>query len=107
MVILWIGAKGDLSSVKQLPDLAARCKGGPPRWTPVVTQGATGKEDGPYVVDTLTLPDANPWKSWLRTSALDFFSDGRIAVATWSGDIWVVSGVDAALSSLTWRRFAT
>ena len=107
MVILWTGAKGDLSGVKQLPDLAARCKGGPPRWTPVVTQGALGKEDGPYVVDTLTLPDANPWKSWLRTSALDFFSDGRIAVATWSGDIWVASGVDAALSSLTWRRFAT
>src|SRR5687767_11537955 len=68
MVALWIGARGDLSGVKQLPDLSARCKGGPARWTaPVATAGTTGREPGPYAVDTLTLPDANPWKSWLRT----------------------------------------
>jgi len=108
MVLLWIGAKGDLSSVKQLPDLSASCKGGPARWTPaLVTAGALGKEEGPYVVDTLTLPDANPWRSWLRVTAHDFFSDGRIAISTWSGDVWVVSGVDDGLATLRWKRFAT
>jgi glucose/arabinose dehydrogenase len=107
MVILWIGAKGDLSSVKQLPDLSARCKGGSARWgAPVATAGTLGREEGPYVVDTLTLPDANPWKAWLRTSALDFFSDGRVAVCTWSGDVWVCSGIDAGLGKLEWKRFA-
>ena len=108
MVILWIGAKGDLSSVKQIPDLAAHCNGGLPRWTaPLVTKGVLGKDDGPLAVDTLTLPDENPWKSWLRTSGLDFFPDGRAAVSTWSGDVWVCSGIDATLEKLTWKRFAT
>src|SRR5436190_3478765 len=108
MVILWIAGKGDLSAVKQLPDLSTHCKGGASRWiTAVVTRGTTGKEDGPYVVDTLTLPDANPWKSWLRISAHDFFSDGRAAISTWSGDVWVVSGIDAELRELQWKRFAT
>ncbi|HZE98954.1 MAG TPA: DUF6797 domain-containing protein [Planctomycetota bacterium] len=108
MVLLWIGAKGDLSSVKQLPDPAAHCNGGPARWTaPLTTGGALGKDDGPYAVDTLTLPEANPWKAWLRTSALDFFSDGRAAVATWSGDVWICSGIDDKLEKLTWKRFAT
>ena len=108
MVLLWIGAKGDLSSVKQLPDLSASCKGGPGRWTATIpTKGTLGKEDGAYVVDTLMLPDDNPWKSWLRVTAHDFFSDGRVAISTWSGDVWIVSGVDAELGSLQWKRFAT
>ena len=82
-------------------------RGGPARWTdPVVTTGALGKETGPYVVDTLAAPEANPWKSWLRFTGLDFFPDGRAALCTWSGDVWVVSGIDATLEKLTWKRFA-
>jgi hypothetical protein len=108
MVLLWNGAKGDLSNVRQIPDLSAHCKGGPARWAePVVTKGVLGKDEGPLAVDTLTLPDDNPWKSWMRTSALDFFSDGRAALATWSGDVWICSGIDASLEKLTWKRFAT
>src|SRR5204863_9121446 len=105
----WIGARPENLGVGgPMSDLSARCKGGAARWTPaVVTRGTTGKEDGPYVVDTLTLPDANPWKSWLRISAHDFFSDGRAAISTWSGDVWVVSGIDAELRELQWKRFAT
>ena len=40
------------------------------------TKGYLGLEQSGYAVDTLTLPDSNPWNSWLRTTALDFFSDG-------------------------------
>jgi glucose/arabinose dehydrogenase len=108
MVVLWIGPKGDLSGVKQLPDLSAHCKGGPSHWpAPLVTKGVLGKDEGPLAIDTLTLPDDNPWKSWLRTSALDFFPDGRAAVSTWSGDVWICSGIDAGLGQLRWKRFAT
>ena len=108
MILLWTGEKGDLPNDYQFPDLSASCKGGPARWSPeIVTQGTLGKEDGAYVVDTLLLPDANPWKSWLRVTAHDFFSDGRIAISTWSGDVWIVSGVNDGLSKLTWKRFAT
>ncbi len=63
--------------------------------------------DPAYVVDDLTLPDDNPWNAWMRMSALDFFDDGRIAVATLGGDVWVVSGVNDTLERLRWRRFAT
>ncbi|MBV8880416.1 MAG: hypothetical protein JO332_10660, partial [Planctomycetaceae bacterium] len=108
MVVLWIGAKGDLSGVKQLPDLAAHCKGGPARSVePLVTKGALGKDEGPLAIDTLTLPEANPWKSWMRTTGLDFFPDGRAALSTWSGDVWICSGIDATLEKLTWKRYAS
>ena len=63
--------------------------------------------DPAYVVDDLTLPDDNPWNAWMRMSALDFYDDGRIAVSTLGGDVWIVSNVDDTLETLQWRRFAT
>jgi hypothetical protein len=82
--------------------------GGPARFEkPVETHGTLGKEDGPYAVDTLTLPDENPWRSWMRIGGLDFFSDGRAAVSTWNGDVWTLSGIDGTLDHLTWKRIAT
>jgi hypothetical protein len=60
----------------------------------------------PYIVDTIDVPFENPCDSWMRTSALDFFSDGRAAVSTWSGDVWIVT-YDAAFKQAKWKRFAT
>jgi hypothetical protein len=91
-------------------DLAKLLQGGPNRWgTSLTTKGTLGKPDGkfPYVVDTLTVPFDNPYKSWMRIAALDFFSDGRLAVSTLDGDVWIVSGIDDNLGKLTWQRFAT
>ncbi|HVE38733.1 MAG TPA: DUF6797 domain-containing protein [Planctomycetota bacterium] len=83
-------------------------KGGPARYPePVVTRGVLGKSGGAYELDTLTVPDQNPFNSWMRLGGLDFFSDGRAALCTWSGDVWVVSGIDETLSKLTWKRYAT
>jgi hypothetical protein len=100
-------AAGDVGEAKA-EALEPFTKGGPARWreTPV-TAGVVGKTPGPFVVDTLTVPDANPYKSWLRFTGLDFFPDGRAALCTWSGDVWIVSGIDAGLEKLTWKRFAT
>jgi len=64
-------------------------------------------DDPAYVMDELLLPDDNPWNAWMRMSALDFFADGRLAVATLGGDVWIVSGIDETLERLRWRRFAT
>src|SRR2546429_541743 len=48
-------------------DLVALTKGGPARWAETITtQGVLGKDRGPYVVDSLTLPAANPWKAKMR-----------------------------------------
>jgi len=90
-------------------DLAALTKGGPAKWTAdVTTKGVKSAEETPYVVDVLTLPYDNPYKSWMRTAAFDFFGDGtRAAVSTWSGDVWIVSGIDDSLENLKWKRFAT
>jgi hypothetical protein len=112
---LWKGAKADLAgfaaALKTLAkpaDAKALTKGGKPRWAETITvAGELGKGDGAYVCDTLPVPYENPWKCYMRTTALDFFKDGRIAVCTIDGDVWVVSGVDAGLTKLTWKRYAT
>lgn len=82
--------------------------GGPLRWPqPEITQGTLGSEPGAYVVDSLTIPETNRWNSWMRLSAMDFLSDGRCAVSTLSGDVWIVSGLEGSLEKLAWKRFAT
>lgn len=114
-VAIWSGATANagaaqttLQAAGKLADVKALTKAGPARWTtPVTTEGKVSKSTDAYVVDTITIPEDNPWKSWIRCSGFDFFSDGRIAVCSVSGDVWVVSGVDKDLSKLTWKRFAT
>ena len=64
----------------------------------LVTRGTVGKGEGAYVIDTLTVPNDNPWKSWMRPSGLDFFTDGRLAVCTLNGDVWVVSKLPSRCS---------
>ena len=89
------------------PPPSALTGGGPSQWPEdLVTAGELGDGGGPYVLDTLSLPEENPWNAWLRTSALDFLDDGRAAVATYGGDVWIVSGIDEELAELRWRRFA-
>lgn len=80
------------------------------RWPEILeTRGQLGSNDKAYALDEFGLPpnDAgNPYGAWFRTSALAFFPDGRMAVSTHGGDIWIVSGIDKRLSNLRWKRFA-
>jgi hypothetical protein len=101
-----------LKSAPPAPDLAASQKGGPARWKDrIVTQGVLNTSttpDGAYTVDTITAPEDNPYNSWLRFGGFDFFADGhRAAITTWSGDVWLVTGIDDQLRAVTWKRFAT
>ena len=106
---------GDMTAVKtalksaQAADLSTLIKGGPAHWKETIeTQGVLGTGNGPYLVDMLTAPEKNPWNSWFRAGGFDFFADGtRAAVCTLSGDVWIVSGIDADLKKLSWKRFAT
>ena len=61
----------------------------------------------PYVVDRIPLPFENPWDSWIRPSGLDFFPDGRLALSTYLGDVWVAEGLDENLQEVKWQRVAT
>ncbi len=99
----------DPSTIAKPIDLATLIKGGPAQYPdPIITKGILSKSEEPYVVDNITLPADNPWKSWIRPGGFDFFADGTsAAICTWSGDVWIVSGINDTLEKLTWRRFAT
>ena len=89
-------------------DLTALTAPTPPHWAEtVVTKGVVSDAASAYVVDTLTLPDENPYRALMFTSGHDFFSSGDAAVATVHGDVWVCSGIDERLRELRWRRFAS
>lgn len=77
------------------------------RWEAVQTTAVVGNDEGPFVVDELTLPLDNPWNSYLRLSGVDFLSDGRAVVTSLSGDVWLVDGINQDIDTLTWQRFAT
>jgi glucose/arabinose dehydrogenase len=89
-------------------DLAALTQGGNARWSdPVITKGAPATNSAAYVVDTLTAPVPNPWGTRTFFGGFDFFPDGRAAICTFHGDVWIVSGIDDSLQKLTWRRYAS
>ena len=109
---IWRGEAGRAEAAHALAppvDPAPFLKGGPLRWRePVVTAGKRGTDPGAYAVDTITVPYVNPWKSYMRLAAFDFFPDAnRAAVSTFDGDVWIVSGLDDSLSSIRWKRYAT
>lgn len=120
-ITVWVGdaknqadAKAALAKIAPAQDLSAYTKGGKARWTEsITTQGtvaddkaAKGAFQQAYVVDSITPPFKNAFDSWFRIGGFDFFKDGRAAVCTWSGDVWIVSGIDEKLDKLTWKRFA-
>lgn len=97
----------------EIHDLEPLTKGGPPRWTQTLeTPVQTGADDGPFATDTLTLPHSNPWLAQLRLTGLDFLSDGRMAVCTWDGDVWIIQSIapsptEASSTRLRWQRIAS
>ncbi len=89
-------------------DLQPLTRGGPAHWPDrLTTRAARGNDDGPFAIDVLTPPDANPWNCRMRFSGLDFFKDGdALAACTWDGDVWRVDGLNDPAGNLTWKRFA-
>ncbi|HEX4146853.1 MAG TPA: DUF6797 domain-containing protein [Pirellulales bacterium] len=90
-------------------DLTALTKGGPARWArTLTTKLEPGDDNGPFAIDTLPVPDKNPWAAQLRPTGLDFVPGGKeLVVCTWDGDVWRVSGLDRANRALAWRRIAS
>ncbi|MCA9084083.1 MAG: c-type cytochrome [Planctomycetaceae bacterium] len=83
------------------------------RWPEVVTTTPTiGSNDGPFAIDTLSTPVANPWFARIRLTGHDFFNDAdRMAVCSWDGDVWLVTGLQSldhgSQPELKWQRIAS
>ncbi len=102
---LWVGVLLGGDSPQALAHLAAEqtqppaiddlLRGGPPRWPErLMTRVQRAVGDAPFAVDVLTPPEDNPWHARLRFTGLDFYADGdRMAVCTWDGDVWEISGL--------------
>ena len=106
----------DIASVDRVPDSTPAAlltpftrltEGGPKRWgEPLVTKLERGTADGPFAVDTLTIPYKNRFNALFFCTGLDFMKDGRIAVCTCHGDVWLVT-VDEKAGTCSWQRHAT
>lgn len=81
----------------------------PHYWETMVHTGGTlsADTDSPYVIDELDLPMPNPWKRKVRLTGIDFFPDGRAALVTLDGDVWILSNITSGLNDLQWRRIAS
>ena len=96
-----ISARGDEA------DLESLTKGGPAQWPQwIETKGELGTQ-APFATDRLTIPFENPYGTLFFITAHDFFSDGTAAIATMTGEVWLVKGIDEKLEKLRWKRFAT
>ncbi len=78
------------------------------RWPQMPETSATlSTQPDAYVVDNIALPTTNPWRRNLRLADLGFLPDGRAAVVTFDGDVWLVSGLDGDLKRVGWKRFTS
>ena len=114
-VFTWVGKEADLSNFAKLAgnsaapeSLSSFTAGGPSQWRPpLITKGALGSEKSPLAIDTITVPFENRWNALFFIGGHDFFRNGDAAVATIHGDVWRVSGLDADLKEIHWKRYAT
>ncbi|MAT81723.1 MAG: hypothetical protein CMJ29_08775 [Phycisphaerae bacterium] len=61
-----------------------------------------------FAIDHITRPIENPSNSWMRFGALDLLPQANASlVTTWSGDVWLVEGLDADLEDIQWTRIAS
>lgn len=102
----WLKATEQLTEVQ----LHEKIKTIKTQWPDIIsTKGIVGQSDTEaLVVDTITLPTNNPYNAWMRPGGFDFFKDGKsMAMSTWSGDVWIATGLDSSLQNLKWKRYAS
>ena len=82
-------------------------KGGPAQWPQVLETKGTLGQGTSFALDTLTLPEDNPFGTLFFIGDHDFFPNGDGAICTMTGEVWIVRGIDDRLEKLRWKRFAT
>jgi putative heme-binding domain-containing protein len=79
----------------------------PAQWPEIIEARGELGTSAPFAIDSIPLPNANPWHVPLFCGDHGFLSDGSAVVCTMHGDVWHVRGLDANLRHVTWRRFAS
>ncbi|MBX3748437.1 MAG: hypothetical protein KF833_24285 [Verrucomicrobiae bacterium] len=92
------------AAASNLAEVVASARG--PAGDPVLVSGQLGPDRGAYAIDTIPIPSENPWNSLVFCSGIGFFANGDAAVSTLHGEVWRVSGLDASLRQVSWRRIA-
>ena len=100
------GGKAVVKREKRGGTLDALTKGGPPQWPQILESKASLGQGQPYAVDAIT-PPTTPWNSLWHFGGHDFLPNGDAVVCTFEGEVWVVTGLDAKLDKLRWKRFAS
>ena len=111
-VMIWKGETDRQDRFEQMlaapVEMAEGTEGSAARWPGTVTvQGRVAPDTAAYVVDEIPLPLPNPWRRNVRVAGVDFFADGRAALVTFDGDVWLVSGLKDTLQQVRWKRFAS
>lgn len=84
-----------------------------PRWPQIVTTAVQlSNKSGTYVVDSIELPTANPWRRGIRPADVQFLTNGDAFVVTLDGDVWRARGLNTSQVStqsapVQWKRFAS
>src|SRR5690606_233288 len=79
-----------------------------PRWPEtVVTAARLAPATNAYVVDSIEPPFDNPWRRNVRLADIGFFPDGRAALVTFDGDVWLATGLEGDLQNVRWSRFTS
>jgi putative heme-binding domain-containing protein len=86
------------SDAAKQTDLAAQW---PQSFTTPIVRGS----GQPLTIDTIELPETNPWNALLSIGDHAFLADGSAMVCTMQGDVWHATGLDG--EQAVWRRFAS
>jgi mono/diheme cytochrome c family protein len=65
------------------------------------------KQAGILDFETIPLPLENPYRRGVRAAGIDFFKDGRVALVTFDGDVWIGDGLRPGSKEVSWSRFAS
>lgn len=111
-LLVWSGPSEKLPQFQKLvtsvqsKDVSYQRKENITRWDEkVYTREIKSPDTAAYVTDQLLLPVPNPWNRNIRIIDLDFFENGRGAVVSYDGDVWLVDGIGQEY--MTWTRYAS
>ena len=94
-------------SLSQLPASASNNHEGV-RWKQAVSLPlSVTRRDGVLNLEEIPLPLENPYGRAVRPADVNFFADGRAALVTYDGDVWICDGLQPGSQQVIWRRFTS